>query len=258
MAEPLVRIISGRPATVIPSVSTPVLEVFEVSKRFGRLTVLDQVSLRIRPGRITALVGPNAAGKSTLIKAILGLIRPDSGRIQVGDAVVNGDPAYRAKIGYMPQSACFPENLTGREVIAMLRDLRSGGPEDPELFDSLGLNGEIGKPLRTLSGGTRQKLNAALAFLFRPSLLILDEPSAGLDPVAGEVLREKIVRCRQNGASVILSSHLLAELDELADDVVFLAGGRVKFEGSVRRLKEMTGQARLERAITWLMIGDRR
>ena len=245
----------GYPTTAVLPLALPVVEVFGLTKRFGRVTVLDRVSLLARPGRITAVLGPNAAGKSTLIKAILGLIRPDSGRIVVAGQVVSGDPGYRTDIGYMPQSARFPENLTAREVVVMLRQLRSDRPEDPELFHSLGLFPTLDKPVRALSGGTRQKLNAALAFLFRPSVLILDEPSAGLDPLASTRLKDKILRCRQEGAAVILSSHLLTELDEVADDIVFLSEGRVGFEGSMRRLKEMTGQSRLERAVTRLMSG---
>jgi Cu-processing system ATP-binding protein len=155
----------------------------------------------------------------------------------------------------MPQAARFPENLTGHEVIDMLRALRATGTEDRELIDRFALAGELKKPVRTLSGGTRQKLNAAVAFLFRPHLLILDEPTAGLDPVASEILRQKIVRARDVGASVILTSHILADLDELADEVVFLSEGRVGFEGPLWVLKQTTRQSRLDRAIASLMLG---
>jgi Cu-processing system ATP-binding protein len=225
-----------------------------VSKRFGKLQVLRDVNLAMKSGRITAILGPNGAGKSTLIKIILGLTRADAGTIALDGIPVGRDPAYRSQIGYMPQSARFPENLTGREVVAMLRDLRDNAvPEDDELFGGFGLADEMGKPVRVLSGGTRQKLNAAVAFMFRPSLLIMDEPTAGLDPVANGVLKAKIVRARATGATVILSSHVLSELDELVDDVVLLLEGRVEFEGSLRGLRESTGEVRLERAIATLM-----
>jgi Cu-processing system ATP-binding protein len=154
----------------------------------------------------------------------------------------------------MPQHARFPENLTGREVIRLLRDLRGDAvPEDDELFESFALGPELDKPVRTLSGGTRQKLNAAVAFMFRPALLVLDEPTAGLDPIASGVLKDKILRARRAGTSIILTSHVLSELQELVDDVVFLLEGRVEFEGSLRRLTEATGETRLERAIASLM-----
>ena len=154
----------------------------------------------------------------------------------------------------MPQQARFPENLTGREVIRLLRDLRGDTvPEDDELFESFGLVRELDKPIRTLSGGTRQKLNAAVAFMFRPSLLILDEPTAGLDPIASGILKARILRARDEGRSILLTSHVLSELEELVDDVVFLLEGRVEFEGPLRRLREVTGEHRLERAIARLM-----
>ena len=225
-----------------------------VSKRFGKLQVLRGVDLALKSGRITAILGPNGAGKSTLIKIILGLCRADAGTIALDGVPVGRDPGYRSRIGYMPQSARFPENLTGREVVAMLRDLRANPvPEDDELFGAFGLAGEMEKPVRTLSGGTRQKLNAAVALMFRPSLLIMDEPTAGLDPVASGLLKAKILRARAAGTTVILSSHVLSELDELVDDVVLLLEGRVEFEGSLRRLRESTGEVRLERAVATLM-----
>jgi Cu-processing system ATP-binding protein len=167
---------------------------------------------------------------------------------------VGRDPRYRERLGYMPQLPRFPENLTGREVVRLLRDLRSDAmPEDDELFEAFDLAPELDKPVRTLSGGTRQKLNAAVAFMFRPPVLILDEPTAGLDPIASGELKAKILRARQAGATVILTSHVLSELEELVDDVVFLLEGRVEFEGSMRRLRESTGEPRLERAIACLM-----
>lgn len=225
-----------------------------VSKRFGKLHVLRGVDLAVKSGRVTAILGPNGAGKSTLIKIVLGLARADAGSIAIDGTPIGRDPAYRARIGYMPQSARFPENLTGREVVAMLRDLRANAvPEDDELFEGFGLAGEMDKPMRTLSGGTRQKLNAAVAFMFRPSLLILDEPTAGLDPVASGMLKAKILRARAQGTTVILSSHVLSELEDLVDDVVLMLEGRVEFEGSLRRLRESTGEVRLERAIAKLM-----
>lgn len=225
-----------------------------LTKRFGRLQVLRGVDFAIRAGRVTAILGPNGAGKSTIIKVLLGLTRSDDGSLAVHGQPVGGDPAYRAHVGYMPQHARFPENLTGREVIHLLRDLRGDAvPEDDELFESFALGPELDKPVRTLSGGTRQKLNAAVAFMFRPALLVLDEPTAGLDPIASGVLKDKILRARRAGTSIILTSHVLSELQELVDDVVFLLEGRVEFEGSLRRLTEATGETRLERAIASLM-----
>jgi Cu-processing system ATP-binding protein len=230
------------------------IQITGVNKRYGKLSVLEGVDLSIRPGRVTAVVGPNGAGKTTLIKMIVGLARPDAGSIDVGGVRVNGDPAYRARIGYMPQIARFPENLTGAELLAMLRDLR-GNPAsvDEELIDAFRLRAELEKPLGTLSGGTRQKVNAVAAFLFRPDLLILDEPTAGLDPVSSGVLKDKVLTERARGATFILTSHIMSELEELSDDVAFLLDGGVRFAGGVADLKRATRQHSLERAIARVM-----
>ncbi len=233
------------------------IEVLGLSKAFGRLTVLDGVDLRVRPGRVTAIVGPNAAGKTTLIKTMLGLVRPDAGRILLGGAPVTSDGAYRSQIGYMPQIARFPENLSTRHLLALLGDLRGTEARvDRELVRTLGLETELDKPLRTLSGGTRQKVNAVMAFLFAPGLLILDEPTAGLDPLSSGVVKDKIATERANGRTVIIASHIMSELDELADDVAVLLDGRMQFDGPVPELKRLTRQATLERAIAHLMIRE--
>lgn len=225
-------------------------------KRFGRLEVLRGVDSTIAPGRITAIVGPNAAGKTTLIKTILGMVRPDSGSVLVDDVVVGRDPGYRERIGYMPQAARFPEQLSGREVIGLLTAVR-GRPNglDQELIDRLELESHLDRPVRTLSGGTRQKLNAAVAFLFRPSLLILDEPTAGLDPVAAGLLKDKVLRAPDEGTTVILTSHIMSEIEELAQDLVFLVEGNVIYQGPVASLLAQSGGVRLERAIATILAG---
>lgn len=231
------------------------IEITGLAKRFGRQDVLRGVDLVVRPGRVTAVVGPNAAGKTTLIKSILGLVRPDTGEIRIDGRLVNGDPSIRETIGYMPQIARFPENLCAAEVITMLRDLR-GRPStnDEELLERFELGRHLDKPLRTLSGGTRQKVNAVLAFLFRPRLVVLDEPSASLDPLASSVLKDKILSERAGGQTTLLASHMMSELDELADDVVFLLEGRVAYAGTAHALKIETRQLNLERAIAEMMM----
>lgn len=223
-------------------------------KRYGRVPVLRGIDLGVRAGRVTALLGPNGAGKSTLIRVLLGLARADEGTVAVAGTPVGDGPAYRSAIGYMPQHPHFPENLSGREVVRLLRELRGHAvPEDDELFEAFALAPELDKPVRVLSGGTRQKLNAALAFMFRPRILLLDEPTAGLDPVANGLLKARIRQVREAGVSVLLVSHVLSEVEDLADDVLLLLEGKVEFQGSLRRLKEQTGQGRLEQAVATLM-----
>ena len=234
------------------------IEFVQVSKQFGARTVLRAVTLQAPPGRITAIVGPNAAGKSTLIKMLLGLVRPDSGRIRVYDAWLNGGSDYRSDIGYMPQRTCFPENLTGAQVLSLLRDLRGTATAvDEALVDEFGIRGELDKPIRTLSGGTRQKLNAVTAFLFRPCVLVLDEPTAGLDPVSSSLLKDRILEQRAAGVTFILTSHNMADLQELADSIVFVLEGEVSFAGTPAELLAQTGEATIERAFAALMTAHR-
>lgn len=226
-------------------------------KRYGRLTVLDGLDLDVARGQVTALVGPNASGKTTFNKILLGLVRPDAGTIEFDGEAIGDDPAYRRRIGYMPQSATFPGNLCAADVFGMLSDLRGSTlARDEELVRSLELAPILKTPIRLLSGGMRQRVNAALAFLFRPELLLLDEPTAALDPISSGVLKDKIRRARDDGGTFILTSHVLSEVEELADRVAFLLEGRVRFDGTQDELKTLTGEETLERAIARLMRDD--
>jgi Cu-processing system ATP-binding protein len=230
------------------------IQVRELRKRYGALDVLQGIDAEIPTGRVTGIVGPNAAGKTTLIKSILGLVRSDSGSIEVDSVRVNGDESYRRKIGYMPQIARFPSNLTGGELLAMLRELRPDIKEiDDELVRTFGLGLELTKKLNDLSGGTKQKINAVAAFLFKPATLILDEPTAGLDPRSARILKDKILDERRRGRTFIVTSHVMSELEELADNVIFISEGKVRFSGSLDQIKRLTRQVNLERAVAELM-----
>jgi Cu-processing system ATP-binding protein len=233
---------------------TGMIQLSALSKSFGPIEVLRSVDLTVRRGRVMAIVGPNGAGKTTLIKSILGLTHPDSGRIVIDGVGVGRDDSYRARIGYMPQISRFPEHLTARDLIAMLKDLRNSEVRvDEDLIDRLGIRDQLGKPLRVLSGGTKQKVNAALAFLFSPELLILDEPTAGLDPLSSSILKDKILALRSVGRTFVLTSHVMSELEELADDVAFILQGGALFVGALDELKRVTRQVTLERAVAALM-----
>jgi Cu-processing system ATP-binding protein len=226
-------------------------------KAFDGTPVLRDLDLEIARGRVTAIVGPNGAGKTTFIKSLLGLVRPDAGELTFEGAAIGTGHAYRARIGYMPQIAQFPENLTGADFFALLRDLRGATSTDERLIDDLGLRDSLDRKLRVLSGGTRQKMNAVAAFLFEPALYVLDEPTTGLDPVSAGILKRRISEERADSRTVILTSHILADVDELADDLVFLHEGQARFVGNVRDLKRQTGQITTERAIAELMLRER-
>jgi len=225
-----------------------------LSKRFGRLEVLKDVNATFEPGHVTAVVGPNAAGKSTLMKSILGLVIPDKGSVTILGQPTKGNPAARERVGYMPQEPRFPDNLRVSELFDFVQDLRGVHPTGLDsLIDEFELRPHLSKPLRVLSGGTKQKASAVLTFLFDPTVLLLDEPSAGLDPVASSRLKDRILAERERGATVILTSHVMSELEELADEVLFLLEGTVRFRGTIQSIRHRTGENRLERAVAHLM-----
>jgi Cu-processing system ATP-binding protein len=229
------------------------LELERLSKRFGTRTVLREITLAVRPGAVTAIVGPNGSGKTTLIKLMLGLARPDHGSVRIDGRPVDTDGAYRRSLGYMPQNARFPDHLRVRDLFDMVVALRDRAPRSLELIEAFRLEADMDKPLGTLSGGTRQKVSAAIAFMFNPRLLILDEPTAGLDPVASRILKEKIRDARRSGCTIIITSHILSELQELADDIAYLCDGSFEHAGPVAHLLRSTGTSSLENAIATLM-----
>ena len=228
-----------------------------IGKRYGALDVLQDVSLAPRPGAVTALVGPNGSGKTTLIKIILGLTRADHGQLRVAGQPADADGSYRRTIGYMPQAAHFPVNLRVGDVLELVGRLRPGEATDDDLACAFDMPALKDKYVGTLSGGTKQKVNAVIAFMFRPSLLILDEPTAGLDPLSSNVLKEKIRQVRSEGRSVLVTSHIMTELESLADDIAFLCDGHLRFAGPIAALLGRTGEPSLERAIAALMRTER-
>jgi Cu-processing system ATP-binding protein len=226
-----------------------------VTKDFGRLRVLDNVSVSCNRGQCIALIGPNGSGKTTLIKCLLGMVVPDSGFITFNQENIAHDWKYRSQIGYMPQIGRFPDNMTISQILEMMRDIRQGhsGGTDEELIHAFGLDVMMKKRMRTLSGGTRQKVSASLAFLFKPDVLILDEPTAGLDPLSSEILKDKIRRTRDEGRLVLITSHILSELEDIVTEIIFMQEGRLVFHKSRMQLQEDTGEEKLSRALAQVM-----
>lgn len=231
------------------------LQVKQVGKTFGKLEVLKQIDLGFSKGQAVAIIGPNGSGKTTLIKSILGLVVPDSGVITFQGKPIGIDAAYRRHIGYMPQIGRYPDNMQIGQLFDMMRDLRNGSATavDEELIEAYRLTEIYHKSMRTLSGGTRQKVSAALAFLFDPPVMILDEPTAGLDPLSAEILKEKIQRDKRRDKLFLITSHIMSDLEELATDVIYLAEGRLLFFKTLETLKSETGEERLGRAIAKIM-----
>ena len=227
----------------------------KINKCFGKPVALENVSITCNRGECIALIGPNGSGKTTLIKCILGMVVHDTGTITFNGKNILKDWKYRANIGYMPQIGRYPDNMTIGQVIDMMKDIRKERKNvlDEELIDSFGLNHLLHKRMRTLSGGTRQKVSAALAFLFNPDVLILDEPTAGLDPLAAEILKEKILWEKSKGKLILITSHILSELDDLVTQVIYMQDGSVKFHKTIEALRRNTGHEKLSKAIASIM-----
>jgi Cu-processing system ATP-binding protein len=226
-----------------------------INKSFGKLRVLNEVSLTFNKGEAISLIGPNGSGKTTLIKCLLGMVIPDSGTISFNGENIINSWAYRNKIGYMPQIGRYPDNMTIRQVFEMMSDLRgvSEKDSDRELIHSFGLDQIMNKRMSTLSGGTRQKMSASLAFLFHPEVLILDEPTAGLDPLSSEILKEKIRKEKQQGKLILITSHILSDLDDLVTEVIYVQDGNILFHKSITQLRIDTNEEKLSRAIAVIM-----
>lgn len=230
------------------------IEIQSLSKQFNKLPVLKNVTLNLKQGACVALIGPNACGKTTLIKSILGMVIPSQGEIIFRGKSIQGDVHYRNKIGYMPQIGRYPENMTIGQVLEMIKSIRPWETNyDEELVEQFLLQSMGSKKMRTLSGGTTQKVSAAIAFLFKPEVLILDEPTAGLDPLASDILKEKIIQERNNGKLILITSHLLNELDELISEVVFMQEGKVLLHQKTQELREQTRETKISKAISAML-----
>jgi len=226
-----------------------------VNKSFGKLQVLKDVSVNCEEGECIALIGPNGSGKTTFIKCLLGMVVPDSGFITFKGSNIIHDWQYRKHIGYMPQIGRYPDNMTMAQLFEMMKDIRKQKNNiDEELIHAFGLDKLMQKRMRTLSGGTRQKVSAALAFLFNPDVLILDEPTAGLDPVASEILKEKVRSAKQKGRLILVTSHILRDLDDLISQVIYMQDGQLVFHKSIAAIREETGEEKLSRAIASVML----
>lgn len=230
------------------------IEIKELQKKFGKFEVLKNINLSCKKGECIALIGPNGCGKTTLIKSVLGMVLPDSGTIHFNGNSVLGEYLYREKIGYMPQIGRYPDNMTIGQIIEMIKKIRNSSDDlDEDLLHAFELEKMFDKQMRTLSGGTTQKVSAVLAFLFNPDVLILDEPTAGLDPLAAEVLKEKIIKEKEKGKLILITSHLLSELDDLITEIIFMQEGKVHFHQKVAELKMNTGEEKISKAIAKIL-----
>ncbi len=235
------------------------IRIEHINKRFKKLQALEDINAEFHKGQVISLIGPNGSGKTTLIKLILGMVRPNTGKIFVDDKLIDNDPAYREKIGYMPQIGRYPDNMKIGQLFKMLMQIRNKEEEklDKALIEQFELEKIFEKPMRTLSGGTRQKVSAAIAFLFDPPILILDEPTAGLDPLASEILKEKIITEKEKHKLILITSHILSDLDDLTSHIMYMQEGKMLFLKEIEALQEETGEVRLGKAIARIMKGEK-
>lgn len=225
------------------------IRVTNLYKQFGPLEVLKGVDLSLSTSGIVTILGPNGSGKTTLIKSILGMVIPDKGEIYVNDYHVNGKVDYRKGIDYLPQIARFPENLTVKELVALIKDLRQAKTRDHQLIQHFRLEPFLEKKLGTLSGGTRQKVNLLLTMMFDSDVVILDEPTSGLDPVALTRLKELLLEEKKRGKLIIVTTHILDFVENHADQVIFILEGAIYYQGTVEELLQKGENKTLERAI---------
>ncbi len=225
------------------------VEITNLYKKFGKNDVLNGINLSIKEGGIFAVLGPNGSGKTTIIKTILGMVIPDEGTIKVFESNIKNNSDYRHKIDYLPQIANFPSNLKVNELIKMIKDLRGYTEVDKDLIETFKLEPFLNKKLGTLSGGTKQKVNIVLTFMFNSPIIILDEPTTGLDPISLIRLKELIQAEKAKGKTIIITSHIMSFVEEVADEIVFILEGKMYFKGSISELKTKTKQQDFEHAI---------
>ncbi|NBG66445.1 ABC transporter ATP-binding protein [Acidiluteibacter ferrifornacis] len=230
------------------------IEVKDIHKKFGQNKVLEGIDLTIDTKGIFAVLGPNGSGKTTLIKSILGMVIPDKGSIHLDGKAIQGEWNYRNNIDYLPQIANFPGNLSVQELINMIKDLRSNkNADDQRLIELFRLEPFLNKKLSNLSGGTKQKVNLVLTFMFDSQLIILDEPTTGLDPIAHIRLKQLINEEKAKGKTILITSHIMSFVEEISDQIVFILEGKIYFKGTIPELKSKTNESDFEHAIASIL-----
>lgn len=217
---------------------TLALETTALTKRYGGNAALTEIDLAVPPGTVFGVIGPNGAGKTTLIRLLLDIIRPTSGDLRVlGSHPAEGGPSLRRRIGYLPGELRLEGRITGSDLLEHLADI--SGPVDPAAVEILAsrLGVDLSRQVRTLSKGNKQKLGIVQAFMHRPELLVLDEPTSGLDPLVQQEFLSLVREARANGQTVFLSSHVLSEIQQVADSVAVLRAGKIVALSNVESLR---------------------
>ena len=229
------------------------IEFKDVHKKYGKLEVLKGVSFTIKDGGIFAILGPNGSGKTTSMKSFLGMVIPTKGDIFFNGKSIKNQWAYREQISYLPQIANFPSNLKVKELIAMIKNIKKLPCHEQELIELFGLQKHLNKSLGNLSGGPKQKVNLVLTFMVDVPVLVLDEPTSGLDPIAILALKKLILREKEKGKTILITSHILSFIEELSDEILFILEGNIYFRGTPEQLLETTQKNNVQEAIAELL-----
>jgi ABC-2 type transport system ATP-binding protein len=238
---------------------TLAIETVSLTKRYGRLTAVDKLNLNVNANTIHGFLGPNGAGKTTTIKVLVGLLKPDEGEARIFGEKVSGDkPDVRLRIGYMPELPKFPKHLKGSELLDIYGRMYGLSQQQrrdqlPKLFESVGLKGRENDLIGKYSKGMQQRLGIAQALLSEPELVILDEPSLGLDPVGMVEVRELIKNVVKEGMTVFLSSHLLFEVQQVCSHVTIINKGIALVSDTIENVEhKIKGPVTLQIEVTKL------
>src|SRR4051812_42910902 len=229
---------------------TPALAVDGLMRRYGAVKALDGISYEVASGEVFGLLGPNGAGKTTTLECILGLVHRSAGRIEICGLDTFSDPEVaRARVGAVLQTTGLPDKITPREALSVFGGLYPEPLSAQLLLHRFGLSEKSNAAFDTLSGGQKQRLALALAFMSEPALLLLDEPTTGLDPQMRREVQDHIAAIRKDGHAVLLATHDMAEAERLCDRIALLAQGRIVATGAPRDLIAASGAATLEEMI---------
>lgn len=233
------------------------IEFKNVHKKYGKLNVLKGVSFTIEKPGIIAILGPNGSGKTTSMKSLLGMVIPTSGEIFFDGKPIKNQWNYRNQISYMPQIANFPSNLKVLELIKMIKNIKQQPCNEQELIEMFGLQKHLHKSFGNLSGGTKQKVNIVLSFMIDVPYMVLDEPTSGLDPIAILALKKLIIREKEKGKTILLTSHILSFIEELSDEIFFILEGNIYFRGTPTELLQKTQKTDFQEAIAELLKNEK-
>ena len=228
-----------------------ILKIENLSRKFGRLQALDRVNLEIPEGRFFALLGPNGSGKSTLLKSILGSVPLEKeAQISLGGNVFAGSPEFKRDLVYMPQFPGFPSHVKVRELVDLIERLRGEKAVRKErLVQELGIANFWNRNFGELSGGMRQKINILQCLMFDFKIALLDEPTASLDPQISFYLKKILRELKNEGRTIVFTSHIMSEVEEMADRMVLLAEGRVYMQANPKEFIDASGATNLEEAL---------